>query len=61
MGRIGDEAVAPRPALVGCDNVAPGQDRDLLATVVFDLLGLMVNRSKGATIAGERDLEVSAV
>ncbi|MGY4541393.1 hypothetical protein ACVWY0_001302 [Arthrobacter sp. UYNi723] len=31
------------------------------ATLVFDLLGLMVNRSKGATIRGAEALEAAAV
>jgi hypothetical protein len=31
------------------------------ATLVFDLLRLMVNRSKGATIRGEEALEVAGV
>ncbi|NVN00762.1 agmatinase [Arthrobacter sp. SDTb3-6] len=54
--------------IVGADvvEVAPAYDHaDITsvaaATVVFDLLGLMVNRNKGATNSGERDLEASAV
>jgi agmatinase len=54
--------------IVGADvvEVAPAYDHaDITtlaaATLVFDLLALMVNRSKGASIVGEKTLEAAAV